>query len=134
MAENLTSVIREKVGLEYKEVFTLKGYDEERFMFDNTSLLRYESDSKFWVMAPCEVLAGIIYNKYQIVKLPFDPAFGDKYYTYSGWGFNVYQEVFTNLAANYAHKALGIAFRTEVEAIAARPAKFKELTGRDYVE
>ena len=67
-------------------------------------------------------------------KIPFEPKFGEEYWTYLGdkdtW--IVVCEDWTDAPFDYIHKACGCVFRTEEEALEYLPVKYKMLTGRDW--
>lgn len=67
---------------------------------------------------------------------PFEPKDGEKYWTYAcgdnGPKWWLYCEVWDSDAYDYIHKAAGCVFRTKEEAEAALPAKYRELTGREW--
>lgn len=66
--------------------------------------------------------------------IPFEPEFGDLYYSYGNGTWDVLVWDWTDEAYDYIHKACGCVFRTEEEALEARPERYKALTGRDWSE
>lgn len=66
-------------------------------------------------------------------KIPFEPKEGEQYWTYVG-DWTVICELWDGDAYDYIHKAAGCVFRTEKEAVEARPERYKALTGRDWSE
>lgn len=130
---NLIPIIAVKLELKLGEEFTLKGYEEERFMFDHSlRFLRYGNDR--WEIAPCEVLYNIVHGEYEVVKLPFQPKHGEKYWTYGGISCAATSSVWRDDFYDFRNKKLGIIFRTKEEAENALPAKFFEITGKEWQE
>jgi hypothetical protein len=68
----------------------------------------------------------------EVIKIPFEPQEGEYYWTYNGDAFCIVETDWTGFASEYCKKACGCIFRTEAEAIKARPAKYKELTGKEW--
>jgi hypothetical protein len=136
MSKNIIPFIAEKLGVAIGEEFSLKGYKEERFKFDNTLFLRYDHEDKIWRGAAYEILGGLIYGSYEVDKPPFEPKDGEDYWTYMGdddsWKIGC--EIWAGAPYDYIHKACGCVFRSKEEALAARVIKFKELTGREWQE
>jgi hypothetical protein len=70
----------------------------------------------------------------EVIKIPFEPQEGEKYWSYWGdWEIEYYLWEGKRTVAQL-RKACGCVFRTEEEAIKARPAKYKELTGKEWQE
>lgn len=130
---NLIPIIAVKLELKLGEEFTLKGYEEERFMFDPSfRFLRYWNDR--WEIAPCEVLYNIVHGEYEVIKLPFQPKYGEKYWTYCGIVCTIVECEWKEDFYDYRNRKLGIIFRTKEEAENALPAKFFEITGKEWQE
>lgn len=132
MDKSLLDVVREALNLKRSEEFTLEGYEKERFKFEDT-LLRWQLGDK-WNVAPYEVLSGIIYGNYKIVKLPFQPKYRQVYWTYDDEDCSVIEVEWQNDFCDYKNKKLGIVFRTEDEAFMERPDKYEEITGKGWVD
>lgn len=64
--------------------------------------------------------------------IPFEPKLDECYWTYVFSEFKVIKLIWSGGAMALCRKACGIVFRTEEEAIEARPAKYKELTGKEW--
>lgn len=134
MEMSLIAVLCERLGLEFNEEFTLKEYETERLMFENGKLYRYYAKNDTWEIAPEEILIGIIFNSYEVIKLPYNPKAGEIFWTY--WiNWIVTDFVWQDNSASFDfRKFCGCVFRTKEEAVKALPTKYKEITGRDYVE
>lgn len=65
--------------------------------------------------------------------IPFEPKFGDIYYTYGGDNWNVLEVSWTDDAYDYIHKTCGCVFRTKEEALEYLPVKYKMLTGEEWI-
>ena len=132
---NLIPIIAVNLELKLGEEFTLKGYEEERFMFDPSfRFLRYWRDTDKWEIAPCEILNGLVHGDYEVIKIPFQPKYGETYWTYVGSLGTVMNCIWKEDFHDYRNKKLGVIFRTKEEAEKALPAKFLEITGKEWQE
>lgn len=132
---NLIPVIAKELGVEIDEEFDVnipfmgqaKYY---RYKLTNIGLWR-RGDGVDWVPASGS-LERLVCGDYEIIKLPFEPKLVEAYWTYSYTNFSVVKVRWHLDAEDYYCKACGCVFRTKEEAIKARPAKYKELTGKDW--
>ena len=133
---NLIPKIAEMLGVEIGEEFKVK-----TDKFTSETLFRitesgaecsvygedyYEADHMF-----CAILAG----KYEIVKLPFEPKNGDRYFRIfidSDRGINVYSDTWLDWTTDYMCKYCGNVFRTESEAEAHKYEIYEKLTGKKW--
>lgn len=77
------------------------------------------------------IIPALLTGSYEIVKLPWKPKYGDKYYSYVvGW--TIMKCTWMNYVSDYTRLKCGIVFRTSQEALNALPQKYKELTGKEY--
>lgn len=140
MAKNLIPIIAKELGVEIGEEFKLKYNDnsvlkncekERIFRFTDAKLEEqdyYRDDVWNGAYAVVDLL---VYGTYEVVKLPFEPKMGEKYWTYDiGWRIDNW--CWANNVEDYCRKACDMVFRTKEEAIAALPAKCKELTGKEW--
>lgn len=136
MSKNLIPIIAGKLNLEIGESFRIKNYEDYQFRFQNTTLQWLDTTASVpeWIRADDEVLIELIYGNSEIIKPPFKPKYGEEYWTYYGSHFWVGEAIWHEEVADYERKAAGIAFRTEKEAIEARPGKYRELTGKKWKE
>ena len=139
MSKNLIPIIMKELGLEYSDNFTIKGISDRQFAFDNKSLLWRKYGQECFECAGDNLLVELIIGEYEIdkiIKPPFEPQTGDVYYTYAttprGRDWEVYKSIWKGIAIDCIFKAAGCVFRTEEEAIKARPMKYKELTGKEW--
>lgn len=125
--------VAEMLGIEIGEEFKIE-FDDGRlsigiYEFSDKGILC--SNGQF-MESPC--LWHLIKGEYKIVKLPWKPKSGDKYYTYlqkrEEWIVGTF--TWNNDIFDYAGLRCGIVFRTEQEALNALPQKYKELTGKEY--
>lgn len=121
------------IGLEIGEKFLIEGEPTETEFFVVTNGQVWFENEGFKGNSQMYNL-GILLDKPDIiVKLPFKPAGGETYWTYSGdWTPDC--ERWTYAAWEYPLLKVGCVFRTKEEALAARPQKFRELTGREWPE
>lgn len=143
MSKNLIPVITDCLGVRIGEEFKLKynGNDyilkncekEKIYRFTETELEEQDYyDNNMWHGATF-ALDNIVYGIYEIVKLPFKPKTGYQYWSYNK-AWEVESWVWMNDLLDLVYERIGIVFRTKEEAIAARPAKYRELTGKEWKE
>lgn len=132
MSKNLVPIIAKELGVEIGEEFNVTGYAKTiRFKFDETGLLWIDECEKIWAYTDVSTFFRLIDGDVEIIKLPFEPKTGDEYWTYSET-WEVEDWVWTYDFLDLVYKRVGIVFRTKEEAIEARPAKYKELTGKEW--
>lgn len=129
MTKNLIPVIAENLGVEIGEEFKLQGYLGSKYRLNEDKLeVNFGSE---WLRSGLTI-NDLVNSK--AIKLPYKPKYGEQYWTYTGKTWNVAEELWEDRAVDCVRKHCGIVFRTEAEAIAARPAKHKELTGQEWKE
>lgn len=135
MSKNLIPIIAKELGVEIGEEFKTASI-AGRFKFNLDGLLAEHKEGRVptWLTASPLVLKLLITGRCEIIKLPFEPQEGECYWTYNGNDFGIVEIDWTGFASEYCKKACGCIFRTEAEAIKARPAKYKELTGKEWQE
>lgn len=137
MGKNLISVIAKELGVEIEEEFRLKGVEGYKFFIDSRGYTQCFSigtgrfDGEYTADYDLQYL---LKNPNDIIKLPFKPKYGDKYWSYVTPKFNIIGSIWTDNVRDFALLKCGCVFRTKAEAIAALPAKHKELTGREWQE
>lgn len=135
MSKNLISVVTEALGVELEEEFSIKGVDNHTFFIDTEGYVQcFETNSRIFnqdYMGDYD-LQYLLRNPDMIITVAFKPKHNDKYWTYYGPHFWVGEAIWYEEVADYERKVAGIVFRTEEEAIEARPAKYKELTGKEW--
>lgn len=121
------------LGVEIGEEFKI-AFDDDRLSADTFILLNEGMfcSNKYLVSAP--FIWHLIKGEYKIVKLPFKPQKGDKYYTYhtSRKECLIWESTWDDDVLDYVRLKCGIVFRTSQEALNALPQKYKELTGKEY--
>lgn len=134
MSRDLISVVTEALGVEIEEEFRLKGVEGYKFFIDSRGYIQCFSietgrfDGEYTADYDLQYL---LKNPNDIIKAPFEPKTGDEYWTYSET-WEVEDWVWTYDFLDLVYKRVGIVFRTKKEAIEARPAKYKELTGKEW--
>ena len=121
-----------RIGVEIGEEFMLKEINT-KYKITKSGEVQYWFDFKEqWVESTKLSLFDCYIGAEQFSLLPFEPMSGEIYYTYLSDNFLVEYLCWGDVASDYCRKASGCVFRTREEAYKARPAKFKELTGRDF--
>lgn len=136
MSKNLISQIAQMLGVELGEEFKIKGYGETSFMITDDKGLMATDDEPETGWEPVNTLFAVLLNgDAEIVKLPWKPKKGEKY-----WGFWYSQlndawlvilYTWSNNPDDFAFYKAGWVFRTKKEAKAALPAVAKEI-GVEY--
>ena len=135
MSKNLTPEVLKMLGVTYGEKFNLQAHDPElyknySFFFDKDCELyivnnRNRSTSNFSAM-----LHSIMRGDYKIIKIPWRPKEGDKYYSISLPTKSICVEIWHNETSDYALKALDMVYRSAEEAEAHMAEDYERLTGR----
>ena len=136
MAKNLIPEIARMLGVEIGEEFKVEGYDELTYRFAGDGLkLTYDNNIELSDIACKAAFAALLNGKDEIVKLPWKPKKGEKY-----WGFLYSQRndawllclyTWGNTPEDFSFYKAGWVFRTREEAKAALPAVAKEM-GVEY--
>ncbi len=136
MAKNLIPEIAKMLGVELDEDFNIKDkhgelVSDKTYKFSKNALLYYYQDDDIYYTASRTTLQSLLNGKYEIVKLPWKPKKGEKY-----WGFwyssvndawLVLLYTWANNSADFAFYKAGWVYRTEKEAQAALPAVAAEI-------
>lgn len=135
MAKNLIPIIAEKLGVEIGEEFKIREINANRkWRFTENNLQFYDSQFQDdWVAVKPEFIGNLVLGNLEIIKLPYEPKMNEAYYTYAD-AWEPAGIIWNGNSWDYINKACGIVFRTEKEALATRPAKYKELTGKEWKE
>ena len=131
MVKNLIPIIAKERGVEMGEEFKIANDLGFRFKFVPEDLLLKDEDEEDWYEADNEVIVALIKGSKEIIKLPFEPQKDERYYTFSD-SWEIVDTLWKNYLCDYGRKAISCIFRTHKEALEARPAKYKELTGVDW--
>ena len=138
MAKNLIPEIARMLGVEIGEEFKIKGKGKEEFTyrFDSDGLkVTHDSGIELAKIVANVAFVDLVNGKDEIVKLPWRPKEGEKY-----WGFWYSQlndawlvilYTWSNNPENFAFYKAGWVFHTKKEAKAALPTVAKEM-GVDY--
>lgn len=138
MSENLIPEVLKMLGVTYGEKFNLQAHDPE--IYKNYSFF-FDKDSELYIVNNLNgstsnaniMLYSILRGLYTIVKLPWKPKVGDRYYALSLMGGIepcIERCHWTDSTEDYALLKLGIIYKTEEEAMAHMKADYEELTGK----
>ena len=134
MNKNLMPEIMKMLGVEYNEKFQLDNYGTESakgnlFYFnENNGLLMVYPDG-----VACDasgIIYGILCGYYKIVKLPWEPKYGELYYWPSASNKKVGCGRWHGDTFCCAMKALGMVYRTEAEALEHFTEDYERLTSK----
>lgn len=131
MAKNLIPQIAHMLGVELGEEFKIKGYDGLIYKLTDAGLELTTVDGQKTKWFDHGALNSLLKGKFEIVKLPWKPKEGEKY-----WGFwysslndawIVLLYTWGNNPADFAFYKAGWVYRTKEEAQAALPKVAAEL-------
>lgn len=128
---NLIPMIAKELGVEVGEEFQIDFRDDKKlFMFSETALLEKGGKEPIY-----RTLADLVYGVRKIIKLPFEPKNGDKYFRifiHSDGDINVCSDTWMDWTTDYMCKYCGNCFRSEAEAKAHKQEIYEKLTGREW--
>lgn len=138
MAKNLIPLMAKMLGVEIGEKFMIRQnkyiFEDSIFMLDkDNGLLQVLDDGNF--DDENAVLYYVLSGKIEIIKLPWEPKYGEIYWTIffisDGKPF-VDRLVWSGDSVDFSKKALGIVYRTEEEAEAHFAEDYMRLTGEPW--
>lgn len=132
---NLIPQIARMLDVEIGEEFKIKGHEELTYRFASDRLqLTYDNNIELSDLAAKVAFVDLVNGKDEIVKLPWKPKFGDRYFgvfQFNGKLHITRYDIWRGTIAEEAQYRCGWVFRTREEAEAALPKVAKEL-GVDY--
>ena len=132
MRKDLIKMVADKLGLAINEEFKINGFNrlevyrftEDRLEVKNVDL--YED----WCKSAMSL--NILFES-EITKVPFEPKYGDKYWSYATPMFDIVESVWTSNVRDFALLKCECIFRTKEEADKNRPEIYKKLTGKELL-
>lgn len=134
MSKNLIPEIAKLLGLEIGEEFKIDVHEDFRYKFSDNTLEFSSCEDDVWFTSDGTSLYLLLRGVYKVVKLPWKPKIDEKFWTFIGIDFCIWQDTWQGSAMDYAILNSNIIFRTEAEAIEKRPEVYKELTGKEWQE
>ena len=129
MAENKYKEIAKMFGLELEEVFHVRG-GVSPYKFTSKGL-RYLNSIGDWLCGD-STLAKLLHGEWEIIMPPYRPKKGDLFWTYFYTDWVVATADWLGDPMDYARLEVGMVFRTQEEALAARAELYKKVTGKEY--
>jgi hypothetical protein len=134
MAKNLIPEIAKMLGVELNEEFKVDKYDELTFKFaENMLMARADFKGAKWGITYV-VLSELLGGDAEIIKLPWKPKFGDRYFgvfEFNGKLMVCRYDIWRGTIAEEAQYRCGWVYRTKEETEAALPKVASEL-GVEY--
>ena len=135
MSKNLIPEVLKMLGVTYGEKFNLQAHDPE--LYKNYSFF-FDKDCELYIVNNLNgstgnfsaMLHSIMRGDYKIIKIPWRPKEGDKYYSISLPTKSICVEIWHNETSDYALKALDMVYRSAEEAEAHMAEDYERLTGR----
>ena len=127
MAKNYIQDVAKMLGVELGEEFKIDGSNLIYKFFENGLYFRCIEG---WSPTKYEFL-DLITGKLEIVKLPWQPKYDEKYYLPGLKFTKVLSAFWNNTVADFAYKETGMVFRTAEECEAALPELRKKYLGGD---
>ena len=139
MAENLIPEIAKMLGVEMGERFKVNKKDSEIYYFSDVGFLKQVNDAKsedfvsdleeedLWV------LYCLLFGKEKVVKLPWEPKYGEKYWSIHFTGIDkpyTDTHTWTGHDLDFVFLRLGVVYRTKEEAEAHLREDYERLTGK----
>lgn len=137
MAENKMAEVAKLLGVELEEEFHILDEREQDTGYDykitKSGLLFWSEKLEIWIDSV--LLEALLKGLKTIRKLPYKPKIGDEYWTIEDdEETQIAWYIWNEFMYDYMRLKSGNVFRTETEAIEARPRIYKELTGREWTE
>lgn len=132
MAKNYMPEIAKMLGVEVGEKFNVSSCGQTLYKLTEDGLSCLVCDK--WVEQADFAFMALIKGKYKIIKLPWEPKYGDKYYYPESNFTRVSWYKWANDSVDFALKEAGMIFRTAEECEAALPElrkKYLSETGAD---
>ena len=129
MRKDLIKMVADKLGLAINEEFKVDGSGVYRFTEDGLEVKNFYSGED-WCKS--SMLLNVIFES-EITKVPFEPKYGDKYWTYTTPKFKIVECIWANSVFDFALLKCGGVFRTMEEADKNRPELYKKLTGKELL-
>lgn len=132
MAKNYMPEIAKMLGVEVGEKFNVSSCGQTLYKLTEDGLSCLVCDK--WVEQADFAFMALIKGKYKIIKLPWEPKYGDKYYYPESNFTRVSWYKWANDSVDFTLKEAGMIFRTKEECEAALPElrkKYLSETGAD---
>ena len=141
---NLIPEIAKMLGVELEEEFevchsmdTCIRYAERYKFIDNALICADVSDKSVWGCASCKTLRDIVNGSLTVIKLPFEPKNGDRYFRIfinadRDKDLKVSDDTWVGWTTDYMCKSCGNCFRTKAEAEKHKYEIYEKLTGKKW--
>lgn len=130
MNKNYMSEIAKMLGVNIGEEFIVQNADHKENVILAMDGLRIPFPHGMAEMDDGRLLLEVLQGHYEIIKLPWNPEYGDGFYFPSVNTKGVLYGVWYGATLDYALKALGMVYRTYEEAEKNFAKDFKKLTGK----
>lgn len=131
MSKNMISEIARLLGVEIGEKFIIQNADRKETVILAMDGLRIPFPHGMAEMDDGRLLLEVLQGRYEIIKLPWNPEYGDGIYFPSVNTKGVLYSTWYGATLDYALKALGMVYRTYEEAEKNFAEDFKKLTGKE---
>ena len=119
MAKNYMADVAKMLGVELGEKFNVSSCGQTLYKLTEDGLSCLVCDK--WVEQADFAFMALIKGKYKIIKLPWEPKYGDKYYYPESNFTRVSWYKWANDSVDFALKEAGMIFKTKAECEAALP-------------
>ena len=134
MNKNYMSEIAKMLGVSIGEEFIIQNADRKENVILAMDGLRIPFPHDMAEMDDGRLLLKVLEGHYEIIKLPWNPDYGDGFYFPSVSVNGVIHGVWYGASLDYAMKALGMVYRTREEGEKNFAKDFKKLTGKNLEE
>ena len=135
MSKNLIPEIAKLLGVEMEEAFKIRRPAYEvcekgvYAFFENEGLMKRNEQGEFDNNSSIE-FEDLCLGNYEIVKLPWEPKYGEIYYFLDINEKEIMSYPWENDTFDFAMKALDMIYRTREEAVAHFAEDYERLTGK----
>ena len=129
MAKNYMQDVARMLGVELEEEFEILNSGYIYKIDEDDGLMHRRLSDNFWHNSSAHDFENLLTGKKEIIKLPWQPRYDEKYYRPGLKFTKVLSEIWNNTVADFAYKETGMVFRTKEECEAALPELRKKYLG-----
>lgn len=126
MAKNYMADVAKMLGVELEEEFKIDGI-ELKYRFTENGVYCHVDNG--WWQCSNVMLPKILLGEFEIIKLPWEPKYGETYFRPGGNFEYTVKSIWENFPTEFALKEAGMIFKTKAACEAALPALRKKYLG-----
>lgn len=134
MAKNYMADVAKMLGVKLGEQFRLRRIIDQKclkdtYVFDENGFWGKTKGCKRYYNVQSTVWQFLFTGDYEVVKLPWEPKYGETYFRPGGNFEYTVKSIWENFPAEFALKEAGMIFKTKAACEAALPALRKKYLG-----